>query len=481
MATPQPVIPRPQKKGKAVASRGTFWANKLTIVSSVFTLSLVWRTFSQRPPLFGVSAPPASTNPTCQVYHPDILQNCEDHRIFPGDSPWALLSCDRGRREWSPSFGQYNLQAPEGELFLWNWRDTPEAVPLKLPFRGAVNAEGKTSNDFHPLGIAIAPLDDGKFRFFITNQAKRKALVEVVDFNPLGSSYEHIQTINNARIHSPNGIVALDANHFFVTSDYMFARRWSPGVVVEGALALPFGEVLYVALTKNAEGVRGSRVQLVSKASSPVGIELDKDSKTFWVSSLSSGVYQFKYELEPKKTPDEWNDALFPLNFKAKEFIRSPIWPDNLVLTEDKRLLLSGVYKTEEYFTSMINAQSRKPKSWTLELLPKLTKASLATEEGKKEMGLRHIDPANLALRSEEARWRTVFWDDGSVYGGISTGTLVNYGPGKKPGFLGTSLVNDGAVLCKVHDTTVGGRGWKYKAHDEPGHAKGEAAGHSEL
>lgn len=438
----------------------------LPVVSTLFTVSLLWKLFSQRPPLFGVTAPPANTNPTCKAYHKEILFNCEDLRLFPNDSPWALLSCDKGRRSWSPTFSNYALGAPEGELFLWNWRDAPEVEPVLIPFKGAIGENGTTSGDFHPVGVSVVPLDASRHRLFVTNQAHQTAFVEVLDFDLKTSSYQHIQTIRNRRIHSPNGIVALDANHFFVTSDMYFSRTWAAGVIVEAGLGLPLAEVLYVALTKDKDGVQGARVQLVAKLAVPSGIEIDRDSKTIWVSSLVSGVYEYGYNIQPKREAkdDKYNDPLFPLQFMPRAFIRTPFWPDNIMLSQDKKLYVSGAYSAEGFFTSMLSKDAKKPHSWTLELLPKLTKQELATEEGRRELGLRMADPANNKLRKEEMRWRSAFWDDGSMYGLVSTGGVVNLGRGRGEGFIGVGVLEEGVLHCQRKGQ---GRGWLLKAKED--------------
>lgn len=440
----------------------------LPLISTVFTLSLFWRQFSQRPPFFGVSIPEPNSNPTCSVQHRDILHNCEDIRFFPNESPWALLSCDRGRRQWSPIFSDFSLHAPEGELFLWNWRDTPSVLPYILPFKGAANENGTTSGDFHPLGVSIVPVEGTKHRIFVTNQARIGGLIEVLDFDMQTASFTHIQTIRNPRIHSPNAIVALDKDHFFVTTDMYFARNWAPGVVVEAALGLPLGEILYVALTEDDDGKRGARVQLVSKLAVGTGIEIDRERKALWASSLSNGVYEYNYDFQPKKTgvEDIYNDPLFPITATASKFIRTPFRPDNIVFSPaTKKLTVSGVVSMEGFFTSMISPEAKKPSSWTIELLPKLNKQHLTMEEGRRELGLRIADPANNALRRDEMRWRTVFWDDGTTFGGVSTGSIVDFGKERGEGYIGVSLVDRGVIICEKIPSV---RGWLVK--EERGH-----------
>ncbi|KAF8474661.1 hypothetical protein BDZ91DRAFT_779303 [Kalaharituber pfeilii] len=456
--------------GKRQAAKRNPYSNPylLPLFSALFTFATLWKLFSQRPPLFGVSAPSACTNPTCSVHHKEILINCEDIRLFPGDSPWAVLSCDKGRRGWSPAFGDFNLKAPEGELYLWNWRDTPEEEPRPLTFKGAIGENGTTTGDFHPLGLSVIHVEGPIYRILVTNQAHRVGLVEVLDFNVETSTYEHIQTITNPRINSPNAIAALNANHFIVTSDLYFARKWSPGVIIEAALGLPLGEVLHVTLTQDQDGERNSRVQSVARIAVPSGIEVDQDSKKIWVASLTSGIYEFEYDSQPKENSEADNDPLFPRKFQAKSFLRTPFWPDNIVLSKDKKIYVSGVYSAEGFFTSMISETAPKPRSWTVELLPKILKGDLSTEQGKQEMSLRATDPANAPLRREEMRWRTIFWDDGKLYGGVSTGSVVNLGGDRSEGFIGVSLVEKGVVVC---DGRTEGRGWlaepKLKGHEE--------------
>ena len=443
----------------------------LPLISTAFTLSLLWRQLSQKPPFFGVSVPEPNSNPTCSVQHRDILHNCEDIRFLPNESPWALLSCDKGRRQWSPIFSDFSLHAAEGELFLWNWRDAPSTAPTLLPFKGAANENGTTAGDFHPLGVSIIPVEGVKHRIFVANQARIGGLIEVLDFDMETASFTHIQTIRNSRIHSPNAIVALDRDHFFVTTDMYFSRNWAPGVVVEAALGLPLGEILYVALTEDDDGKRCARVQLVSKIAVGTGIEIDRESKTLWASSLSNGIYEYNYDFQPKKAgvEDTHNDPLFPITATASKFIRTPFWPDNIVFSPTtKKLTVSGVVSMEGFFTSMISPEAKKPSSWTIELLPQLSRQELTTEEGRRELSLRIADPANNALRREEMRWGTVFWDDGTTFGGVSTGSIVGFGKEMGEGYVGVSLMDRGVVVCENIPSV---RGWlvkeKERGHEE--------------
>lgn len=424
---------------------------------------MLYNSFSQRPPYFGVSTPPAfSELDSCKVLHKEILENCEDIRYFPGaSSSWAVLSCDKGRRGWSPSFGMYDSNGPEGQLFLWN-RDTPDVAPRELPFKGASGPHGETRGDFHPVGVAIAPVEGSKYRIFVANQARHLAHIEVLDFDLENFSYEHIQTVSNPRIHSPNSITALDKDHFFVATDFSFARRWSAGVALEALFGLPFGEALYVGLHTNEHGFRDARVQVVAKIAVASGIELDREKRQIYITSLTGGVYQYSYDIQPKQEGDESIDIMFPLKFKSEAYIRTPFWADNLMFTSDKRLFVSGILSAEGYFTSLLSSQAAKPESWVVELLPKIEKSDLNTAAGRNELNVRLSDPANSALRREEARWRSVFWDNGKFFGGLTTGQLL-----EDNRFIGVGLANNGVLVC---NNIKPGRGWlseKKKAAEE--------------
>jgi len=319
--------------------------------------------------------------------------------------------------------------------------------------------------------VSIIPIEGAKHRIFVANQARIGGLIEVLDFDMETASFMHIQTIRNPRIHSPNAIVALDKDHFFVTTDMYFARRWASGVVVEVALGLPLGEILYVALTGDDNRKGGVRVQLVSKIAVGTGIEIDRESQTLWASSLSNGIYEYHYGLQPKKAgvEDTHNDPLFPITTTASKFIRTPFWPDNIMFSPTtKKLTVSGVASMKGFFTSIFSPEAKKPSSWTIELLPKLGRQHLTTEEGLREMSLRIADPANNPLRRVEMRWRTVFWDDGTMFGGVSTGGIVGFGKGRGEGYVGVSLLDRGVICCeKIPDI----RGWllkeKERGHEE--------------
>jgi len=211
-------------------------------------------------------------------------------------------------------------------------------------------------------------------------------------------------------------------------------------------LGLPLGEILYVELTQEESGVRGSRVQSVGKISGGVGIEVDAASKTLWASSFANGVYQYTYRFQPREG-DPYHDILFPVALIPMEFLRTPFRPDNIVFSPTTRkVTVSGIVSLKKFLTSMGSAEAKKPASWTLELLPKLSKERLGSEEKSWGISQRMSDTANVALRKEEMRWRTVFQDDGGLYGGVSTGAVVQFSDGE--GYVGVSLLDRGVVVC---------------------------------
>lgn len=412
---------------------------RLIVVASTI-VAFLYRSLTQRAPLLFLSTPPAlpSTH-GCTIHHPTILKNCEDISQLPG-TPYTFLSCDPARREWSHAFGSYPSKAAVGEVYLWNHL-TPESEPILI--------SGHTSlgGDFHPLGLSSVNVTDRVARVFVTNQAKARATIEVLDVLLATGESKHVKTISNGSIHSPNGIAAYNATSFYVSNDMFMARRWSTALLLEALFAIPGGTVVFVSVPteafaaldavveKKREGASEMSVSTIARISLANGLAYNPHDSRLYVVSSTHGVYTYSLP-----------DPTLPSSVHPHSFHRTPFGADNLFYSHSQRTLyISGVSSLSATATAMMSPEAPRGPSWTVELLPELQRMGQVEESVlKREKAFRAVDLANRPLREQERRWRSVFMDDGGFYGGISNGGVVDE-TGK---FVAVSVVGEGVLTC---------------------------------
>ena len=393
-------------------------SQKLKIATVLLTVSaLLYQSLTQRSPLLLLSTPGAVPDShACKVHHPDLLSNCEDFARLPSTS-YVFLSCDRGRREWYHALSAFPSSAPKGEIFLWDYAQ-PAVAPVLL------STADSLGNDFHPLGISAVTTSPTTARLFIANQAKSSGSIEVLDVNLDTRTALHSQTLRHGGIWSPNGVAAVDASSLFVTNDAFFSRRWRTGLLLEVLLGLPGGNIVHVSVAPTEVSVDN-----VARVSFANGIAVDKANAKLYVASSTHGLYTYAI-LDPSTTPHR---------AAAESFVRTPFAADN-VLLDGSTVYVSGIPSIRNYFANMLGT-GPLPASWTLQLLGPLPPRG----ENTLEVALRRVDPANSALRKEEWRWKSVFWDDGKFFGGVSSAAVVS----PKGTFLASSVLTDGVLLCE--------------------------------
>lgn len=303
--------------------------------------------------------------------------------------------------------------------------------------------------DFHPLGLSAITLEEGKARVFVTNQAKVRAKVEILDVELETGKSNHVKTVVNAKIHSPNGIVAYNSTSFYLSNDLFMSRRWSTALLLEAVFGVPGGQVLYVSLPTSSftEGKQNQRYEAEIYSIAHVcfanGLAFDPAESRLYVASTTHGIYSYSLP-----SPSQ------PWLAHPHSFHRTPFAPDNLFFSHaQKKLYVSGVSSISAIATAMMSPSAPAAPAWTVELLPELPRMGVVEEKVlKREKAFRSVDLANRPLRMEERRWRSVFMDDGTTFGGVSTGGVVD----TKGTYVGVSMVGEGVVVC---DTVLERRG----------------------
>lgn len=320
-----------------------------------------------------------------------------------------------------------------GEIYLWNY-ESPSTAPVLVSDHITLGV------DFHPLGLSTVALEEGKVRVFVTNQAKIRARVEVLDVELGTGKSNHVKTVVNAKIHSPNGITAYNSTSFYLSNDFFMSRRWSTALLLEAVLGIPGGQVLYVSLPPSSFAEKQdqqyeAKIYSIAHVCFANGLAFDPTSSRLYVTSSTHGIYT--YSLPSPSEP--W--LAYPHSFH-----RTPFAPDNLFFSHaQKKLYVSGTPSVSAIATAMMSPTAPGAPSWTVELLPELPRMGEVEENVlKREKAFRAVDLANRPLRMEERRWRSVFMDDGTTFGGISTGGVVD----TKGTYVGVSMVREGVVMC---------------------------------
>jgi arylesterase/paraoxonase len=171
---------------------------------------------------------------------------------------------------------------------------------------------------FHPHGLTLFRSDFGERRLFVINhRGDKDHVVEVFDID--GDRLRHTRTIADVEhLVSPNDLVALDGDRFYVTNDH--GARQALLKVLETGAGLPWSTVVFFD---------GSRFHTVAKHIEMAnGIALDRDRRRLYVAaSRSKRVYDFAWDAS-----DPARELVDPRT------IELPGCPDNLEWDEEGNL-----------------------------------------------------------------------------------------------------------------------------------------------
>jgi arylesterase / paraoxonase len=192
------------------------------------------------------------------------IPGIEDILIAP-DGRHAFLSADDRRAASTGS------PVPGG---IWLYDLASEALPTNLTPDATVG--------FHPHGISLWPLPDGRGRLFVINHpdegrvllGKERQTVEVFDWRPEGLVYR--ATLADPLLVSPNAIAAVGVDTFYATNDHRWHGFWR---TLEDWLRLPLADIVYfdgAHFRIAADGITFAN-----------GIETSADGKRLFVASTT--------------------------------------------------------------------------------------------------------------------------------------------------------------------------------------------------
>jgi len=200
--------------------------------------------------------------------------------------------------------GGIHLFDPLNPLTSAGWRDLTMGTP----------------ENFQPLGMDYYR-DDEVERLFVVNQAN--AAVEMFGVAADGGLI-HLETFSNARMTSPNNVVAVGRRSFYVTNDVK-PGRMSWLAEAHFTFRIPSGEVIFmdgIDWRVVADGLRFAN-----------GLALSAEGDRLYVSETAGGAVRvFKRDI---KTGDLASDDKIRLDFS----------PDNLTIDEAGDLWIAGLPK----------------------------------------------------------------------------------------------------------------------------------------
>ncbi len=137
-----------------------------------------------------------------------------------------------------------------------------------------VNLTSDFKEEFYPHGIGLYKGAGGAASLFVINHRSEKDYVEIFDY--AGSKLVHRRSVSNVLMYSPNDIIPVGRDSFYVTNDHGY--RSFRGQILEDLLKLAKSYVLYFD---------GDKLRIVARGLSFAnGINLSPDGKTVYVSEV---------------------------------------------------------------------------------------------------------------------------------------------------------------------------------------------------
>ncbi len=184
------------------------------------------------------------------------LSGAEDITIHPGTGIAYISACDR--RSIS------NGKIVPGAIFSYNLKTTRPKL---------INLTPEAGKDFQPHGISLYTGTDGKNTLFVINHGGGNHRIEI--FNLKDGTLIHRKTISDPMLVSPNDLVAVGPDQFYVTNDHKYVSGVKK--VLEEYLKLKVANVVYYNGTGFSEAASG-----VGYAN---GINSSHDGKTIYLAA----------------------------------------------------------------------------------------------------------------------------------------------------------------------------------------------------
>ena len=156
----------------------------------------------------------------------------------------------------------------QGAIFLLN---------LNSPSHRLLNLTQDFRNEFHPHGISLVSNANGRKRLFVVNHRHDGQFIEVFDYE--NDRLQHVRSISGALLNSPNDVVGVDFERFYVTNDH--GNRSAFGRKLEDYLRLSRANVLFYDGQKFSVAAGGIKYAN--------GINVSRDGQYIYVAATTDG------------------------------------------------------------------------------------------------------------------------------------------------------------------------------------------------
>jgi arylesterase / paraoxonase len=194
-----------------------------------------------------------------------------------------------------------------GAIFTLNLNDSTKTL-INLTDRFKIR-------EFRPHGISLLSIKDKKFLFVISHKDNKN---DILKFQILGDSLSYLSKYSSTDFVSPNDILAVAENQFFVTNDHSNRSKWK--VMFSDFLRIPTGNVVFYD---------GKISKIVSeKITYPNGIALSDDgSKIYVASTLEKAIHVF----EPQTQTNLLNSV---------DYFSTTYAPDNIEVNKNGNMIV---------------------------------------------------------------------------------------------------------------------------------------------
>ena len=205
---------------------------------------------------------------------------------------------------------------------------------------------------FRPHGISFVKTPQNEKFLFVISHGNSKS--EIINFKVEGDSLIFLNKYSSTEIISPNDILALSKNQFFITNDHTRKKDWLRSI--GDYLKFPSGNVVYFD---------GEKARIVSNGIAYAnGINLSPNGQQIYVTSTTTNkLYIFEPNIQSKQLEEIAN---FNLLFS----------PDNIEIKKDGNLLIACHPKVLDFTKHALNPKKHSA-SAILELKIDLNKNSL--------------------------------------------------------------------------------------------------------
>ncbi|KAI1432751.1 putative paraoxonase [Xylaria sp. CBS 124048] len=287
------------------------------------TLALFWRNAPHR--LVKVD-----TFASHEVKFADRIRSCEDVLLIE-TTGIALLACDPGREVYNTVMGIF-LPGPvdNGRLYTYDYKNGNLSDDEALKELTFVDFEAQSQ--LHTLGMAF---NETTSILYVANHRQDAPSIEMFKVNFNEHTATHMASIQHPLLHGPNSIALVNEHELLVTNDHHFLFRENPLMsMLETYLAFPGGTVVHVDMSPIVKDAV-LHANVVAHVPFANGIELLNKTTVAIASSSGAKIHLYSIQRPNKQKTGR-------LTLERVSAFRVPFSPDNLSVSQDGALMISG-------------------------------------------------------------------------------------------------------------------------------------------